>query len=142
MWKIAGFFEAETEILLQHVTVEESMGKFLAWKAKHLKVNAYIIDGDFHQYVLDTMGDGAASNGFFGIVFAYERCDKVYLYGFAKGWNKSDNTALRTKYHYYDKVEPNESQQSRDDAEAPKVAAFVAKHRHVFNYGELAAPEQ
>jgi hypothetical protein len=27
------------------------------------------------------MGDGAASNGFFGIVFAYERCDKIVLYG-------------------------------------------------------------
>ena len=68
-------------MLLQHITIEESMAKFAAWKARHPKHKSYIIDGDFHQHVLDTMGDGAASNGFFGIVFAYERCDKIYLYG-------------------------------------------------------------
>jgi hypothetical protein len=56
------------------------------------------------QYVLDTMGDGAASNGFFGMVFAYEKCDKVTIYGFHKGWKEGDASLAKTKYHYYDKV--------------------------------------
>lgn len=136
-----GFYEHDDEVLLQHVTIEKSMAAFRAWQAKHPKMKAYVIDGDFHQYVLDTMGDGAASNGFFGIVFAYERCDKVYLYGFAKGWNKSDDANARVKYHYYDAIEPNESQQGRDDAEAPVMAKFVAKHHRIFRYGEMMSDD-
>ena len=136
-----GFYESEDELLLQHITIEKTMYAFKAWRAKHPKIKAHVIDGDFHQYVLDTMGDGAASNGFFGIVFAYERCDKVFLYGFAKGWNKSEDPSARVKYHYYDTVEPNESQQGRDNSEAPVMAKFVAKHRRVFNYGEMMSDD-
>jgi hypothetical protein len=52
-----------------------------AWKAKHPKIKAHAIDGDFHQYVLDTMGDGAASNGFFGRVGHFSFCwiEKLHL---------------------------------------------------------------
>ena len=48
----------------------------------------------------------------------------------------SDRAKL--KYHYYDDVEPNESQLRRDELEAPKVAKFVAKHSAVFEYGEMS----
>lgn len=44
----------------------------------------YITDGDFHQYVLDEMGDGAASNGFYGVIFSNQLCEKVTLFGFYK----------------------------------------------------------
>jgi hypothetical protein len=60
------------------------MEKFLELRAKNPKLKIYATDGDFHQYVLDTMEEGAASNGFFGIVFAFEKCEKVTLYGFHK----------------------------------------------------------
>ena len=50
--------------------------------------------------------------------------------------NTSDRAKL--KYHYYDDVEPNESQLKRDDLEAPKVAKFVAKHSDIFEYGEMS----
>ena len=132
-----GFHESKKEILLQHVTVEETMQKFMNFK-KRFNGEIYVIDGDFHQLVLDTMEDGAASNGFYGLLFGLERCEKVTLWGFAKGWNKPTSDRAKLKYHYYDDVEPNESQLRRDELEAPKVAKFVAKHSAVFEYGEMS----
>ena len=132
-----GFHESKKEILLQHVTVEETMQKFINFK-KRFNGDIYVIDGDFHQLVLDTMEDGAASNGFYGLLFGLERCEKVTLWGFAKGWNKPTSDRAKLKYHYYDDVEPNESQLKRDDLEAPKVAKFVAKHSDIFEYGEMS----
>ena len=132
-----GFHESKKEILLQHVTVEETMQKFMNFK-KRFNGEIYVIDGDFHQLVLDTMEDGAASNGFYGLLFGLERCEKVTLWGFAKGWNKPTSDGAKLKYHYYDDVEPNESQLKRDELEAPKVAKFVAKHSNVFEYGEMS----
>jgi hypothetical protein len=132
-----GFHESKKEILLQHVTVEETMQKFVNFK-KRFSGEIYVIDGDFHQLVLDTMEDGAASNGFYGLLFGLERCEKVTLWGFAKGWNKPSTGSIKLKYHYYDDVEPNESQLKRDELEAPKVANFVAKHANIFAYGEIS----
>ena len=60
------------------------MTKFIAFKQKHPDLKAYVTDGDFHHYVLDTMRDGAASNGFYGLILALELCDKVSLFGYAK----------------------------------------------------------
>jgi len=113
------------------------MQKFINSK-KRFNGDIYVIDGDFHQLVLDTMEDGAASNGFYGLLFGLERCEKVTLWGFAKGWNKPTSDRAKLKYHYYDDVEPNESQLKRDDLEAPKVAKFVAKHSDIFEYGEMS----
>ena len=126
-----GFHESEKELLLQHVTIEKNMDVFMKFRAAHPRLKMYAIDGDFHQHVLDTMEDGAASNGFFGMVFAGERCERVTLYGFYKGWRQGDGSLGKgaTKYHYYDGVEPNESQQNRDDAETPRVVAFLRKQR-------------
>ena len=47
-------------------------------------MSVYLTDADFHNYVLDEMGDGAASNGFYGVVFAMEMCQQVTLYGYYK----------------------------------------------------------
>ena len=71
----------------------------------------------------------------FKLPFKFNSCH------YSKGWNKSADPAARVKYHYYDKVEPNESQQGRDDSEAPVMAKFVAKHRRVFNYGEMMSDD-
>ena len=64
--------------------MQRAMTQFLELRAKNPKLKIYATDGDFHQYVLDTMEEGAASNGFFGMVFAFEKCEKVTLYGFHK----------------------------------------------------------
>jgi len=131
-----GFHEREEELVLQHITMERAMDKLLEVKQKHPKLAIFATDGDFHQYVLDTMGDGAASNGFFGMVFAYERCDQVTIYGFHKSWRTGDAGLVKTKYHYYDKVEPNESQTRRDDVETPRLMAFLRQHLDVFKYAD------
>mmetsp|Transcript_43600 Transcript_43600/g.52740 ORF Transcript_43600/g.52740 Transcript_43600/m.52740 type:complete len:500 (-) Transcript_43600:385-1884(-) len=133
-----GFHEKEDEIVLQHITMEGAMDKLAAVRQKHPKLELYATDGDFHQYVLDTMGDGAASNGFFGMVLAYELCERVTLYGFHKNWKKGakDIGIAKTKYHYYDEIEPNESQSKRDDAETPRLFAFLDKHKDIFSFGE------
>jgi hypothetical protein len=69
------------------------MDRLMELKAKNPKLRIYATDGDFHQYVLDTMEEGAASNGFFGLVFASEKCDKVTLYGFHKVRDPAVNDA-------------------------------------------------
>jgi hypothetical protein len=80
-----GFHEFEDEMLLQHATNQHTMEAVLVHRLKHADATAmFITDGDFHQYVLDEMGDGAASNGFYGVVFAKEMCKSVTLYGFYK----------------------------------------------------------
>eukprot|EP00958_Prasinococcus_capsulatus_P006202 scaffold591_cov372-Prasinococcus_capsulatus_cf.AAC.13 len=128
-----GFYEFEDEVILQHVTQEGFMRKFLKFKESHPNLRAYATDGDFHQYVLDTMRDGAASNGFYGLVLALELCERVDLFGYAKDWNEQDvpgKTKLR--YHYYDAVEPNVSQQSRDDKEKPRFQKFLREYSDTF----------
>ena len=60
------------------------MDKLAEVKAKNPRLQLYATDGDFHQYVLDTMEEGAASNGFFGMVLAYEKCERVTIFGFHK----------------------------------------------------------
>jgi hypothetical protein len=41
-----------------------------------------------------------------------------------------------------DAIEPNESQQGRDDSEAPRMAKFVAAHARVFHYGEMMSESE
>uniref|UniRef100_A0A061R6Q7 Beta-galactoside alpha--sialyltransferase 2 n=1 Tax=Tetraselmis sp. GSL018 TaxID=582737 RepID=A0A061R6Q7_9CHLO len=141
-----GFQELNGEILLQHATSLSAMEDALVHKIKHPNVTMFITDGDFHQYVLDEMGDGAASNGFYGVVFANEICEKVTLYGFYKSWGpKGDGGSSSggggpvVKYHYYDRVEPNQSQKSRDDKETPALLDFLSRHREKFELGEPTA---
>lgn len=83
------------------------MDKLAEVKSKHPKLRIYATDGDFHQYVLDTMEEGAASNGFFGMVFAYEKCERVTIYGFHKvmylcnlvHWSMYDTFTLGCLFH-------------------------------------------
>eukprot|EP00873_Tetraselmis_striata_P035977 jgi/Tetstr1/456241/TSEL_043003.t1 len=130
-----GFHEFPDEILLQHATNLGTMEAALIYRLKHPEVNMFITDGDFHQYVLDEMGDGAASNGFYGVVFSKEMCKSVTLFGFYKSWGGGGSV----KYHYYDKVEPNGSQKSRDDKETPALVSFLSRHRGLYRYGEPTA---
>eukprot|EP00232_Nephroselmis_pyriformis_P007658 CAMPEP_0182881610 /NCGR_PEP_ID=MMETSP0034_2-20130328/17279_1 /TAXON_ID=156128 /ORGANISM="Nephroselmis pyriformis, Strain CCMP717" /LENGTH=270 /DNA_ID=CAMNT_0025014649 /DNA_START=143 /DNA_END=955 /DNA_ORIENTATION=- len=128
-----GFHEFEDEVIMQHVTMEGSMKGVIKYKSQYPYTSLYITDGDFHQYVLDTVGDGAASNGFYGLCLALERCKKATLYGFYKDWEKMPGA----KYHYYDDVEPNDSQKRRDEGETPRFMDFVAKYPGFFQFGEL-----
>ena len=133
-----GFREFDDEVVLQHVTTEPSMVSVVALKRKNPSLRLFVTDGDFHQFVLDTMGDGAASNGFYGLVLADERCEKVTIYGFGRGWDKhggAGGTGGHALYHYYDSVEPNTSQKGRDDRETPKLLQFVANRAHKFHFG-------
>ncbi|KAK3266862.1 hypothetical protein CYMTET_24549 [Cymbomonas tetramitiformis] len=140
-----GFHEKEDEIIFQHITIEGSLDKMSLVKKKFPKLQIYAFDGDFHQYVLDTVDDGAASNGFFGMVFAFENCAYVTLYGFHKSWKKGDiegGGLDKTKYHYYDNVEPNESQERRDNAETPRLMKFIAKHTDKFSFADFELNKQ
>eukprot|EP00241_Pyramimonas_parkeae_P021245 CAMPEP_0114293654 /NCGR_PEP_ID=MMETSP0059-20121206/9709_1 /TAXON_ID=36894 /ORGANISM="Pyramimonas parkeae, Strain CCMP726" /LENGTH=118 /DNA_ID=CAMNT_0001415381 /DNA_START=78 /DNA_END=434 /DNA_ORIENTATION=+ len=102
--------------------MERAMDKLAEVKSKHPKLRIY--------------EEGAASNGFFGMVFAYEKCERVTIYGFHKGWKNGDATMEKTKYHYYDNIEPNESQTKRDDVETPRMWNFLRKHLDVFRFRE------
>ena len=130
-----GFHEkGKGEIIMQHLTSRRQYEAALKAKVEHEAAELYYIDGDFHQYVLDTVDVGAASNGFYGAVFAAERCEAVTLFGYLKNWAEAG-----VKYHYYDDVEPNVSQKARDDSEARKFDEFLWEHRARFRYGEPGA---
>eukprot|EP00899_Mesostigma_viride_P009349 jgi/Mesvir1/18415/Mv14285-RA.2 len=109
------FHEGESEIVLQHVTSSESLRSYIRMRTMDPRFKFYIIDGDFVNHVLNaTEWTGAASNGFFGINLAYQRCRNITLYGFNKNWKAekdmeaqgppSDKGNAAARYHYYDKV--------------------------------------
>ena len=132
-----GFREFDDEVVLQHVTTEQSMAAVVILKKKNPSLRLFVTDGDFHQYDLDTMGDGAASNGFYGLILADERCAKVTVYGFGRSWDKMGlgSAGGHALYHYYDDVEPNTSQKGRDDRETPKLLQFIARRADKFRFG-------
>ena len=113
---------------MQHLTSQRQYEAALKAKVEHEAAELYYIDGDFHQYVLDTVDVGAASNGFYGAVFAAERCEAVTLFGYLKNWAEAG-----VKYHYYDDVEPNTSQYSRDNTEATRFAELIDRANLVAN---------
>lgn len=118
-----GFHELDSEIVLQHVTQKKMLPKAMGMRAELASstpsLKLYFLDGDFHQHVLDTVDVGAASNGFYGVVFAHEKCQKVTLFGFFKHWDGNG------RYHYYDSVEPNVSQKARDETETARLHEFL-----------------
>ena len=65
---------------------------------------------------------GAPSNGFYGLLFATSICRRITVFGFQKNWKTG---SARVPYHYYDAVEPNDSQFRRDNGEASVFSAFV-----------------
>jgi len=72
-----------------------------------------MVDPEFHYLVMQMFSYGAPSNGFYGTVLAGEICNSVTLYGFQKVWK-----GTKMPYHYYNDIEPNESQFGRDNVEA------------------------
>ena len=114
-----GFHDDPHEVLLQHVTVKSTMGMVHKWASQHGE-KLHVIASEFHQYVFNVHGHGAPSNGFYGTLLANHLCKTATLFGFQKGWK-----GTKVKYHYYDDVEPNTSQYSRDNTEATRFAELI-----------------
>ncbi|GHP10862.1 ST3 beta-galactoside alpha-2,3-sialyltransferase 1 [Pycnococcus provasolii] len=89
----------------------------------------FVIDPEFHYFAMNVMSGagvaGAPSNGFYGLLFASSVCRRISVYGFQKNWKDSSPGSKRVPYHYYDTVEPNESQFRRDTGEAGVFHAYV-----------------
>eukprot|EP00899_Mesostigma_viride_P007705 jgi/Mesvir1/16936/Mv15795-RA.1 len=126
-----GFRTSAEEILLQHVTMEETLQAFrLYCRALELlgdtaHMNRYrgamlLIDPHLQLFALREMNGGAPSNGFYGALVAGHLCATVTFYGFQKDWSST-----QVRYHYYDNIEPNASQKTRDKLEATRFMEFV-----------------
>eukprot|EP00239_Pterosperma_sp_CCMP1384_P003369 CAMPEP_0197845404 /NCGR_PEP_ID=MMETSP1438-20131217/2340_1 /TAXON_ID=1461541 /ORGANISM="Pterosperma sp., Strain CCMP1384" /LENGTH=448 /DNA_ID=CAMNT_0043456687 /DNA_START=540 /DNA_END=1886 /DNA_ORIENTATION=- len=107
--------------VLQHITAAPAMAKLNDYCSKSKPGPAmYVIDPEFHYFAFNAFGLGAPSNGFYGALLAAERCQKVTLYGFQKEWR-----GQKLPYHYYNEIEPNDSQSDRDKNEAARFAQWV-----------------
>eukprot|EP00873_Tetraselmis_striata_P044951 jgi/Tetstr1/465215/TSEL_009921.t1 len=69
-----------------------------------------LVDPQFHYTVMQIFPHGAPSNGFYGSLIANELCHSVTLFGFQKNWRNTRHIP----YHYYNNVEPNNAQTTRD----------------------------
>jgi len=61
-----------------------------------------------------------------GTILAVELCKHVTLFGFQKDWKES---AGAVRYHYYDAVEPTDTQGARDTSEKTRFAQYVTEVR-------------
>eukprot|EP00959_Pyramimonas_sp_CCMP1952_P055432 1158665-Pyramimonas_sp.AAC.2 len=81
-----------------------------------------------------------STNGFYGVILALARCQRVTLYGFARKWtpriqlHADDGPLLR--YHYFDTEEPVQAQHDRDDAEFLALLHLTRKHPNRLRFGE------
>jgi len=121
------FSDIGDETILQHVTNTNGSAtttKYAKAVLKRKKDGTFgqdqkdftlfrILNPDFHYLVMELFTYGAPSNGFYGTVLAGELCAAVTLYGFQKVWK-----GTKMPYHYYNDVEPNDSQFGRDNTEA------------------------
>mmetsp|Transcript_54755 Transcript_54755/g.173911 ORF Transcript_54755/g.173911 Transcript_54755/m.173911 type:complete len:269 (-) Transcript_54755:133-939(-) len=120
-----GFHDGEDETVLQHVTNGLGFKVLQAWvknpppPGKRPK-NLHVIDPAFHYHAFNVFGHGAPSNGFYGALLASETCRRVTLFGFQKQWR-----GQKLPYHYYNEVEPNESQSSRDNLESDRFSEWM-----------------
>jgi len=110
--------------VLQHITNAPALARLVDYatkldRSKHL-APMYMIDPEFHYYALSVFALGAPSNGFYGTLLAGEICQQVTLFGFQKQWK-----GQKLKYHYYNDVEPNESQTARDVVEAARFSQWL-----------------
>ena len=125
--------------VLQHVTRPEALQKLSGWCAngdeRRHNLTVAALDPEFHYHVLNTVARGGPSNGFYGTILAVELCKHVTLFGFQKDWKAS---AGRVKYHYYDAVEPTDTQGARDTSEKARFAQYV---REVNEYAAKCAAD-
>jgi len=110
--------------VLQHVTRPDALSKYgqLCEKGYYSKhgVPTVALHPDFHYFVLNTVARGGPSNGFYGTILAVEMCTHITLYGFQKNWK-----GTKVKYHYYDKIEPTDTQGARDSSEKSRFEQYV-----------------
>ncbi|CAL6281810.1 unnamed protein product [Bathycoccus prasinos] len=110
--------------VLQHVTRPDALTKYgqLCEKGYYSKhgVPTVALHPDFHYFVLNTVARGGPSNGFYGTILANEMCQRITLYGFQKNWK-----GTKVKYHYYDKIEPTDTQGARDSSEKSRFEQYV-----------------
>jgi len=110
--------------VLQHVTRPDALTKYgqLCEKGYYSKhgVPTVALHPDFHYFVLNTVARGGPSNGFYGTILANEICQHITLYGFQKNWK-----GTKVKYHYYDKIEPTDTQGARDSSEKSRFEQYV-----------------
>ena len=126
------FHEPRTkELVLQHVTSSKTLNiiKKLALKPENdtlvskytnETVNVHAISPTFHKFVMNMQNKGAPSNGFYGIVLAHFLCMRITLFGYEKDWRNEN-----IPYHYYNDIEPNESQFGRDTKENKPFNRFI-----------------
>ena len=115
-----GFREKEGEVVLQHVTNEETLRKFVAQKRDFPASRLFMVSTDFHAHVQRELRK-PATNGLYAILFALQRCEQVTAYGFFRGEDD------RIPYHYFDSETPEKSQRSRDLQEAPLIMELARK---------------
>ena len=110
--------------VLQHVTRPDALTKYgqLCEKGYYSKhgVPTVALHPEFHYFVLNTVARGGPSNGFYGTIFANEICQHITLYGFQKNWK-----GTKVKYHYYDEIEPTDTQGARDSSEKSRFEQYV-----------------
>ena len=125
-----GFQESPKEIVLQQVTTPESFDKFLELKRELPSSRVFMVSPDFHAHVVSELKK-PPTNGFYGALFALQRCKNVTLYGFFRAEEK------HVPYHYFDTDEPVENQRSRDILETPLLMELV---RHSGGRMRVAEP--
>eukprot|EP00873_Tetraselmis_striata_P017327 jgi/Tetstr1/437591/TSEL_026262.t1 len=121
------FSDAGDEIILQHMTNVNGTKAVTRYSKSMIKKRANgkfgqdprdniqfrVIDPDFHYMMMELFKYGAPSNGLYGVTLAGEICASVTMFGFQKVWK-----GTKMPYHYYNDVEPNDSQFGRDNNEA------------------------
>jgi len=114
--------------VLQHVTNGMALQKLVEYEkdlienpeqSKH-EPKIFMLDPEFHYHAFNAFGLGAPSNGFYGTLLAGELCQRITMYGFQKEWR-----GQKLPYHYYNEIEPNESQSARDTAEAARFQQWL-----------------
>jgi len=105
-----GYQETPQETVLQQVTTQSSLAQFVKLKREAPSSRVFAISPDFHRLVLWELVK-PATIGFYGIVFAFQLCSKLSVYGF----HRTQDAGI--PYHYHDSEEPDEKQRARDDEE-------------------------
>mmetsp|Transcript_69862 Transcript_69862/g.221343 ORF Transcript_69862/g.221343 Transcript_69862/m.221343 type:complete len:560 (-) Transcript_69862:25-1704(-) len=141
------------EAVLQHVTAPEAFRAFVKFREEDRDKPVYAIDPEFHKDVLQwymkwltasgarTNDQSPATNGFYGIIFAVQRCQRISLYGFARLWgagrhNEGAAFPMQLPYHYFDEEEPRGMQKTRDDIEMKVLRHLVNTRKQSVRFAE------
>ena len=120
-----GFQEKNQEVILQQVTNEQVLQKFVAHKRKFPTSRFFMLSTDFQAHVQRQL-ISPATNGFFALVFALQRCKRVRLYGFYRTENQN-KISQSIPYHYFDAEVPQEAQKTRDLKEWPLIMELARR---------------